>query len=461
MNNFDVFISYSHKDKSSADAVCHYLEGDGMKCWMAPRDIVPGEKWAKSIAGAIPKGKVLLLIFSSHSNVSDQVLREVELAISNGKIVVPVRVEDIKPSGEMEYYLSTVHWIEIIGPESDSNLKKLTGIVRDILESGTRPNEDIKIGKGSKKRRRIVIWLILFIIIAAAAVFYIFRDKLLTGTPSEETQEPVVTEEATPAPTAEHTAEPTATIDPDISADTVINIPDLYLRSAIMQTLEMQGYPIDGNITAGDMLNLERLLLSSAEQYEKDFSNTITEDDILIIVNNDINSLEGLQYAQNLRELWVDGLGLKDISPLSQINSLETLDLSNNSIVDISPLAYNTNLNSVWLFGNEIKDIEPLAALYRAENIGLGYNMESISALLDMPNLKMLYLIDMESSGAERALELKQLEYLYIVGSSIGDLSPLLDFENLRELHIDQIQYQNNMETIAQLRESGCEVIVE
>ena len=67
----------------------------------------------------------------------------------------------------------------------------------------------------------------------------------------------------------------------------------------------------------------------------------------------------------------------------------------------------------------------------------------------------------MESSGAERALELKQLEYLYIVGSSIGDLSPLLDFENLRELHIDQIQYQNNMETIAQLRDAGCEVIVE
>lgn len=33
----DVFISYSSKDKTAADATCAVLEGCGVRCWMAPR----------------------------------------------------------------------------------------------------------------------------------------------------------------------------------------------------------------------------------------------------------------------------------------------------------------------------------------------------------------------------------------------------------------------------------------
>ena len=40
--NHDIFISYSSKQKSIADGVCHYLEENGFKCWMAPRDIPVG-----------------------------------------------------------------------------------------------------------------------------------------------------------------------------------------------------------------------------------------------------------------------------------------------------------------------------------------------------------------------------------------------------------------------------------
>ncbi len=31
----DVFLSYSSKDKAVADAVCHALESDGVRVWMA------------------------------------------------------------------------------------------------------------------------------------------------------------------------------------------------------------------------------------------------------------------------------------------------------------------------------------------------------------------------------------------------------------------------------------------
>jgi hypothetical protein len=37
---FDVFISYSTKDKATADAACAALESAGIRCWIAPRDVI-------------------------------------------------------------------------------------------------------------------------------------------------------------------------------------------------------------------------------------------------------------------------------------------------------------------------------------------------------------------------------------------------------------------------------------
>src|SRR5471030_2113365 len=76
----DVFLSHSHVDKVYADAVCHKLEASGIRCWVAPRDIRPSEDWAEAIINAMDNCRILLLIFSSSSNSSPQVRREVERA---------------------------------------------------------------------------------------------------------------------------------------------------------------------------------------------------------------------------------------------------------------------------------------------------------------------------------------------------------------------------------------------
>ena len=52
----DVFISYSTKDKPTADAACAALEAKGIRCWIAPRDILPGSDWGEAIIdGHIPE----------------------------------------------------------------------------------------------------------------------------------------------------------------------------------------------------------------------------------------------------------------------------------------------------------------------------------------------------------------------------------------------------------------------
>ena len=72
----DVFISYSSKDKPIADGICAHLEGAGIRCWIAPRDISPGEDWPTAIDRAISQSRVMVLVFSAHSNSSEDVSRE-------------------------------------------------------------------------------------------------------------------------------------------------------------------------------------------------------------------------------------------------------------------------------------------------------------------------------------------------------------------------------------------------
>ena len=74
----DVFISHSAQDKKVAETICAALEESGIQCWVAPRDVRPGKSFPGEITRAIQQSKVMLLIFSTHSNSSEQVLREVQ-----------------------------------------------------------------------------------------------------------------------------------------------------------------------------------------------------------------------------------------------------------------------------------------------------------------------------------------------------------------------------------------------
>ncbi len=132
--NHDVFISYSHKNKPMADAVCATLEQNGIRCWYAPRDIAPGREWAECIIEAIEGCRVFLLLFSDYSNASTQVLREVSKAVSSQKVIIPIKVTDTVPSGSMEYYLSTVHWLDMLDQPLQEQLRTLLMRVDSVLQ---------------------------------------------------------------------------------------------------------------------------------------------------------------------------------------------------------------------------------------------------------------------------------------------------------------------------------------
>jgi WD40 repeat protein len=131
---FDVFISYSTLDKPAADAACATLEAAGIRCWIAPRDILPGNDYDASIIDAIESAKIFILMFSGNANASRQIKLEVERAVSKGIMIIPVRIEDVMPSKALEYFISTPHWLDAFTPPMERHLKQLATSVQAQLK---------------------------------------------------------------------------------------------------------------------------------------------------------------------------------------------------------------------------------------------------------------------------------------------------------------------------------------
>jgi flagellar basal body-associated protein FliL len=138
----DVFISYAIADKVTADAACAALEAEGIRCWIAPRDVLPGMDYAEAIIEAIEKARGMLLIFSSNANRSNQVKREVERAVHHGIPIIPFRIEDVPPNRALEYFISAPHWLDALTPPLEQHLKHLASTIRMLLsrsEVGSEP----------------------------------------------------------------------------------------------------------------------------------------------------------------------------------------------------------------------------------------------------------------------------------------------------------------------------------
>ena len=138
----DVFISHSAKDKVTADAVCAMLESEGIRCWIAPRDVLPSMGWGEAIIDAIEESRIMVLVFTAHANDSPQIRREIERAVNHGVAILPLRMENVLPGRALEYFISDVHWLDALTPPLEAHLKNLAGKIKILLarsEPGAAP----------------------------------------------------------------------------------------------------------------------------------------------------------------------------------------------------------------------------------------------------------------------------------------------------------------------------------
>jgi Domain of unknown function (DUF4185)/TIR domain len=135
----DVFISYASGDKTVADAVCASLESHGVRCWIAPRDVLPGLHYGEAIIDAIHECRIMVLVFSSKANLSGHIPKEIERAVSQGSTIMPLRIEDVLPAKSLDYFIGSVHWLDALTPPLEAHLERLTANVQTLLARGAPP----------------------------------------------------------------------------------------------------------------------------------------------------------------------------------------------------------------------------------------------------------------------------------------------------------------------------------
>ena len=151
----DIFLSHASPDKDTADRLCELIEKQGVGCWIAPRDILPGDNYGESIIRAIEATSVTVLLLSSHSNLSVHVVHEIERATSKRKRVIPVRLEDILPDRSLELHLATAQWLDSFRLGQDEVARRLVQIVKGEnrkapTPSSTTPAVDTPSAQGSR-----------------------------------------------------------------------------------------------------------------------------------------------------------------------------------------------------------------------------------------------------------------------------------------------------------------------
>jgi hypothetical protein len=128
----DIFISYSTEDQEIVEELSAYLEQNGIRCFVAYRDIPKGIDWAGTITAAIEKSKLMIIVFSEHFNRSKQVDREITLCIEENKPILTFKIQNAAFTGTKKYYLQNLNWIDAF-PNPEKSFKSLYNNVLQLI----------------------------------------------------------------------------------------------------------------------------------------------------------------------------------------------------------------------------------------------------------------------------------------------------------------------------------------
>lgn len=189
---FDVFISYGHQDKTVADAACGRLEARGIRCWIAPRDLLPGQSYGEGIAEALRSCRAFVLVFSDHANLSRHVANEVERAVHNNLPIVPLRIQDVKPGAALEYFIGSVHWLDALTPPLEQHLEHLADSIQRLIGTGDPrshariTSSPVSVATTSKLSRLALSVVIIALSILSGTLAYLLLKR---ATPSDAIQQ--------------------------------------------------------------------------------------------------------------------------------------------------------------------------------------------------------------------------------------------------------------------------------
>jgi len=139
-----IFLSYRRADRKIAQALVTALEAKGLDVWWDD-EIEGGADWRDDIVEQLTNSDMLVVLFSEECNNSKQLKKELAVADSMDKNIIPVLIEDTKPKGHYLYELASRNWIQI-HPEA---MTKIDRLVEKLVAIGGQIPSRLELGPQS------------------------------------------------------------------------------------------------------------------------------------------------------------------------------------------------------------------------------------------------------------------------------------------------------------------------
>ena len=168
--NHEIFICYSKKDISFVESLVQKMELAGFSCWFEDRDLSKDSLDAEKTIEAINKSKIFILVFTDSIIDSDRAIRETEIAINSGCVIIPFKLTRNDPTGSMRYYLASLHWFDVSDLSRDVAVEKLIDLVESIIKGKNTKGYNRPVNK--KKQKTVLLMLALFFVLLIVFFFY-------------------------------------------------------------------------------------------------------------------------------------------------------------------------------------------------------------------------------------------------------------------------------------------------
>ncbi|HYO15196.1 MAG TPA: leucine-rich repeat domain-containing protein [Thermoanaerobaculia bacterium] len=154
-------------------------------------------------------------------------------------------------------------------------------------------------------------------------------------------------------------------------------------------------------------------------------------------IASQVSDLSPLLELDDLQSLDIAGTQAWDFSSLSRLMHLEQLDLSNTRLVDLSPLSNLRRLQKLDLSETQVSDISVLSGIRDLQILYLGgTKVSDLSPLSSLSGLEILVLRETQVSDLSPLSGLLGLRDLNLSGTQVMDLSPLSGLDGLRWLNL-------------------------
>lgn len=238
---------------------------------------------------------------------------------------------------------------------------------------------------------------------------------------------------------------PTTSTEPVVDKDTFdVEVPDPQLRKCILNELDLAPETPIVNQVLQRMQSVDCIGVRLAEE-------------------DKIKTLEGLQYATNLKRLRVTYQNITDLTPLGKSVKLADLDVSHNKLTSLRGLETLKALDGLKATNNRISDISALAGIETLSSLDLEDNrltelahvsgenlrnlkvkknrLQNLDYMTSLPRVTALDASDNRITDVKGLKPLRVIETIDLRNNFISDTTPLTE---LKSFALRGIRVTNN-----------------